>query len=221
MGDDWVRIQSSLYEHEDFMELSKDAKLLLFVLKTSLPRIGIGTIIPGTLEAKASMTPAEVTAAFDELAAGDHWWVKREGMTWWVRNGLKFEQINPNNSKNATGVLNRALRLPNKPIVAEFCLRYASMYPPLRDHPSITDISPINHRPIQEKRREEKRKEENQDVAGSPDRSQAAGPDGPPDFAGLVKRVPPPKDVPQAEVEARIAAQRRQLERRRRKEAEA
>ena len=46
----------------------------------------------------------------------------------------------------------------------------------------------------------------------SPDRSQAAGPDGPPDFAGLVKPLIPTPELTEAEIAERTAAQRRQLQ---------
>ena len=111
----------------EFLTLSPDARLVVFVVKLLLDRTGIGVIEHAAFRRATGLSPIRAKRALDELAAGEHWWLRREtrnGLTlWWLRNGLAYEgNVKP------TRVLALLREQPRGyDLTAEYCKHYAHL----------------------------------------------------------------------------------------------
>lgn len=135
MADNIYRsIYSTLPEDPDFIQLSKEAKLVFYTLKTwrynnmaNIFYFGEGEL---TALSKWTKIPAQkiTKTIFKELQ--DTHWIRYQYPIVWVSNGLKYEpNISLNNPKHTKGVQNVLKSLPKLEIVLTFCDYYNLAYP--------------------------------------------------------------------------------------------
>jgi len=82
-------IYSDIQRDPEFVELSPQAKLLVYTLKVRMGPLGIEVLQAGELTDLTGLEYAQVTAALDELQDAD--WIRREANVIWLRNGLRHE----------------------------------------------------------------------------------------------------------------------------------
>jgi hypothetical protein len=113
----------AILDNDDYICLSKNAKLILHTLKLELGRAGIGLVYPGRLEFSATCSAEEVRDALRELE--DRKWIEREKYIIWLRNGLKFERgQNLGNPAHVKGIVTLVLRLPRLEIIQRWFAYY-------------------------------------------------------------------------------------------------
>ena len=203
MSGEYVRLYRGLFDDTEFLALSANARLVLLVLKGVLGRIGIGVLYSEQIQGQTGLTDAQIQEGLRVLGKSNKWWVRRSGNVHWIRNGLKHENVNRKNEIQQ--IVMKDAGLPRCDLVREFREYYA-------DHPALSTVASRTRAStrastrgatrVESKAKQEQSREGLKDSLSaneSPDSSQAAGPDGPPGYAVF-------------------AAQRRQLERRRRKE---
>ena len=224
-------------EDEDWQGFSLEARSVFDVVKLSIHRCGIGIVWSDQI-AFYSTVPAWLAVVDAELATGDKWWLRVHrlrsgGVLCWIRNGLRWEpDIVKGNVPALKNVKSELSTIPDCQMLADFWTYYGKTldqtegaYEGAYDGATVGayegarpngDRAP--HRGHSRAKRERERERESDDshtlplTNESPDRSQAAGPDGPPDFAGLVKPLIPTPELTEAEIAERTAAQRRQLQ---------
>ena len=131
----------------DFQDLSAHARLLVYTLKAALGRPGIGVVYPGALEAQSGLTQGQLEAAARELEDAGHWWLVRERNVWWLRNGLRFEEVNAKNDNHQKSLVKRVEELPRLPVVRQFREYYRDTFPMLSEgQPDAIPIPSAYHR---------------------------------------------------------------------------
>lgn len=116
-------IYTVLIDDPDFQKLSRDAKLLFFVLKLSLGPSGIGVVYDPVLASRTGIPSEGVREGMKELSAGD--WVRRQATVVWIRNGLAFEpNLSLENSNHRKSIEKHLRGLPKLEIVNSYADYY-------------------------------------------------------------------------------------------------
>ena len=124
MRGEYRAIHAAITTDPMFIGLSRDAKLLWFILKLRLGASGIAHLLAHQhqLGQVTGMSRASVDRAKQELRPH---WLLWEGDILWLRNGLRWEpKISLVNANHRKGVMNHLSGLPVQPIVRAFCEYY-------------------------------------------------------------------------------------------------
>jgi len=125
-------IYERLLDGKDFLALSANGRLCLFVLKLSLGPLGIAPLPGGvaTLAERAGLSYTAARSAADELGRKN--WLRREGNLWWLVDGLEYEPLlRLGDWKHRQGVQKRWELLPNLGLREAFRERYRQWWEPL------------------------------------------------------------------------------------------
>jgi hypothetical protein len=120
---DFRAVYESMPDHPKFQALHPPARLLLYILKTTLGAAGIRQTYDGVLAERTGLPPAVIEQAAQELEAAG--WIRREWRIWWLVDGLEHEpQIHLKNANHRTYVLAQVKSLPRLQIVLDFLAHY-------------------------------------------------------------------------------------------------
>lgn len=119
----------AIWKDLDYRRLSPIAKTVLDLLKSELGRYGIDVCDTDAFHKLVNCTPAEITAALDELErpkpGKPRGWIVRDEHMIWIVNGLRFEpSITLGNPNHWSGARKFADELPSLPIVQLFLAYY-------------------------------------------------------------------------------------------------
>lgn len=132
-------IYVALLNSPEFLALSAEARACFWPLKLLLGRAGIAVLHSpaAALSLYAALPEEDCAAALAELE--DAKWVVKEGVVYWLRNGLRFDPADPLKSPNQRKGIEAHLKtLPKLAIVNRFARYYNLPIP----YPDLTNPTP-------------------------------------------------------------------------------